>query len=154
MELEIKVDSGLRKIKCNDYGDFITINVSDATVFTRFSGIIDNLTHISSDIHDEIVKLQEEIKDTNSAEYVIAGSKINVIYIERIISELNKVFGENAVHKILRDAYENDELYIPTEDVLVSIVEGMIPIMEQLFKKHYDSVKSRYGTSYKGKNTK
>ena len=46
--LEIKVESSLKKIKCNDYDDFIVIDVSDKRTFEKFSNLLNRCTEISN----------------------------------------------------------------------------------------------------------
>ena len=38
---DIKADSGVKKIKVNDAGEYIELSLTDVTLFERFTGLLD-----------------------------------------------------------------------------------------------------------------
>ena len=154
--LEIKVESSLKKIKCNDYDDFIVIDVSDKRTFEKFSNLLNRCTEISDNF-------QKEMSNKNTIETDDEDLKIkqtlevcqtDIKYINELITEFDGVFGKDSVYKVFRENYENDPEYIPDESQLVDYLEALIPIMEKLFGERFQRNKKKYNVAFHGKHTK
>lgn len=151
MDMELRVETGLKKIKCNDYGDYITINVSDASILERFTKVYDNLEHVSDEFKVEAESYKEQFGDDKSRESVLAASRINVKYIAKCIEELEEVFGKDSIRKAFRECYEENPDFVPDESCLIEFMEQMVPVMEKLFNEKINKDKRKYSVGFKGK---
>jgi len=150
--LELKVETGLKRIKANEYGDVILINVSDASVFERFAKVYDNVMHVSDEFKKDIEQHEKQFgEDNTSREAVVSISKVNVKYIGRCIEELETAFGKDSIYKAFRESYDNIPDFVPDESLLLEFMNGMVPIMEKLFNEKINKDKSRYSVGFKGK---
>lgn len=155
--LEIKLESTVKRIKCNEYGDFITVDVSDKRVFEKFSNLLDECSALAKQYDDdtrELAVLPDPKDEDEQRERVLKICKVDVKYINELIEKLEAVFGKDAIHKVCRDNYENDPYYMPDESILVDFLEAMIPVMEKLFGERYKRNKEKYSAGYRGKNTR
>jgi len=151
MDMELRVETGLKKIKCNDYGDYITINVSDASLFERFSKVYDNLMHVSDEFIKEAEGLKEQFGEENTRESIVAACHTNVKYFNRCIEELEKVFGKDSIRKAFRECYEENPDFVPDESCLIEFMEQIVPVMEKLFNEKINKDKRKYSVGFKGK---
>jgi hypothetical protein len=103
--LEIKVETGLKRIKCNDYGDVIMINTNDAAVFERFMGVYENVVSISEEFQKQAEECKKKYSDMTSKEAIIDISRINVSYLNKINEQMDIVFGKGSVKKVFRECY-------------------------------------------------
>lgn len=156
-DLQIKIESTVKKIKCNDYGDYIAIDVSDKRVFEKYSTLLDNCNKISdrysADTKDLLVVPDNESEE-EQRDRILKVCRTDVNYINEIIVQLESVFGKDAVRKVCRENYENDPDYIPDESILVDFIEAMLPVMEKLYGERYQRNKAKYNSNYRGKHTK
>ena len=154
--LEIKVESSLKKIKCNDYDDFIVIDVSDKRTFEKFSNLLNRCTEISDNFQKEMSN--KNIIETDDEDLKIKQTlevcQTDIKYINELITEFDGVFGKDSVYKVFRENYENDPEYIPDESQLVDYLEALIPIMEKLFGERFQRNKKKYNVAFRGKHTK
>ena len=149
---ELVLDTGLKKIaiKIED-GETVSvlkINVADVGTVERFAAIINNLEKISEDWDKEADAHKEKYEndgDTDEIDIsrVLDISRVRVKYIRKIINEIDGLFGENTVSGIFGDM-------IPDETALLDFIEGVIPVMNKLFGKRFETNRKRYNSSRKG----
>lgn len=148
---ELVLDTGLKKIAIkNEDGETVSvlkINVADVGTVERFAAIINNLEKISEDWDKEADALKKSMKTMKIQTKLIFPesciSRVRVKYIRKIINEIDGLFGENTVSGIFGDM-------IPDETALLDFIEGVIPVMNKLFGKRFETNRKRYNSSRKG----
>ena len=90
---EFSIESGLKKIKCNEYGDFIIINPAHAAVFEKFGNLYNRIVEITEQAREKTAEIQgrygtENIKDM-PVDGIIDYAKTNTGYLKEIISEFD-----------------------------------------------------------------
>lgn len=159
---KLVLDNGIKTIAIeNQDGELVTvlkINIMKASTAERFAELIQRLNNISEECEREAKKFNKELigkqSDDIDMEQVIAASRIKVSYLERIINEIDGVFGENTIHNVYSDAYELDPDFVPDEIALVEFVDKVIPVMNSLFGKRFDAYNKKYNANRKGSHTK
>ena len=162
--LIFKIDSGIKEIEVTNQNDelitVLKINVNDSNTANRFTKLIANLEHVSSEFESEAKEKEEkysgrEIMQKESkvldTEQVIDLCDMNIRYINRCIEEINAVFGENTIQNVYKECYAVNEDFVPDEDLLLQFVDNVIPIMNGLFKEKFARNKQRYSPSKRGK---
>ncbi len=156
--LEIKVNTGLKRIKVNEYGDTIVLNLEDSTVSSRYAKLIQNLEKLADEAEREGNELENKYKgrptvkeDDIDTEQVIEKSEFRIHYIERMICEIESVLGKDAIKKAYRECYEADEFFIPTEAAIIEFIDQMNPIMDKLYKERFEFNKKKYNRNRIGK---
>lgn len=167
LNVELKIiDNGIKEIEVTNKSDelitVLKINVNDSNTANRFTRLIQNLEHVSDEFEveakekeekysdREIVKVEKESK-TIDTEQVIDLCDMNVRYINRCIEEINAVFGENTIQNVYKECYELNADFVPDEELLLQFVDGVIPIMNGLFKEKFERNKKRYSPAKRGK---
>lgn len=157
--LEIKVNSGLKKIKVNEYGDTIILNLEDSSISGRYAKLIENLERIAEEAECEGNELEKKYKDRPvmkdediDTEQVIEKTDFRIRYIEQMIEEIENVLGKDAIRKVYRECYEADEQFIPTEAAIIEFIDQMNPVMTQLYKERFEFNKKKYSRKRVGKN--
>src|SRR5574344_482993 len=156
-ELSFQVESGLKQIKCNKYGDYITINVSDASVFDKFSGLYSRVMKIDSESAAKTKDLQERYGTDNikdfPAEGIIEYAKLNTDSLRSIVEELDSIFGKDCIRKVFRECYEADEYFLPNQLAIEDFLEKIFPIMEDCFGERLKNTQKKYNVNrHGGKN--
>lgn len=157
---ELVLDNGLKKIAIkNQEGELVTvlqINIADAQTAERFANLIQNLNKISDECEKEAKKIDIEFgtDEEIDVEKVIVVSKLKTDYLNRIISEIDSVFGENTIRNIYSESYDNNPDFVPDEVALVEFIDKVIPVMNGLFGKRFETYKKKYNPGKKGKHTK
>ena len=156
----ISFDNGERLIAItNMEGELLTelrINMKDGSIEKRFYEVIEKLEILS----DEVGKTQEtllkkysgvpedDMKLQKEAVSEITAAKKE--YIESIIAEIDYIFGKDTIHNVFRRGYEMNEEYFPDLDAIMSFVEGIIPIMNDLFGERFKALEKKYNVGRKG----
>ena len=53
---DIKADSGVKKIKVNDAGEYIELSLTDVTLFERFTGLLDWFEIKQAELNQSLAK--------------------------------------------------------------------------------------------------
>lgn len=151
---EFSIESGLKKIKCNEYGDFIIINTADAAVFEKFGNLYNRIVEITEQAREKTAEIQgkygtENIKDM-PVDGIVDYAKTNTGYLKEIISEFDFIFGSNCIRKVFRECYEYDEYFVPDQAALEEFLDKITPIMESCFGERLKKVQSKYNVNRRG----
>lgn len=154
--LEINVGSeSLKRIKCNYAGDVLVVDVSDATFFTRFSGMVERLNKIVDQYNGEKLVYDKKYKGEESTmDSVVEAANLNIKYIRLCIEAINAVFGADIIKKVFRANYELNPDFCPNIDLLSDFIDQILPVMEKMFGERSARLKRRYSASNRGANTK
>lgn len=153
--------SNVIKIKANDYGDVIAIDMSDSNMVGKFSKLVQNMDII----YDRYAELEKQInekyknrtltnEDDVDIEQIIERADFRIKVINDVIDEINNVFGKDTLRKVFRDSYELNEDFIPDEDAINDFLDQMIPIMTKLFNERFDRNKKKYNPNRRGKHNR
>ncbi len=152
-EYEVRAQSTIKRIKCNDYGDVILIDEADKGVFERLSRFIDDLNEMKQSAEQDNNALKERLasEEASSIEAVTEAAKYDIKYIQSLIEKVEKVFGSGCVGKVFRENYELNPDFIPDEDMIVDFLNQMIPLMEKIYGGRIKRVQQKYSVTYHGK---
>ena len=163
----ISFDTGVKKIEVNDMdGELITvlrIKTSDANVAKKFVEIAGNLDEItnSGDEKAKVFKDKykeyeeqkfEDIPDDVKTEIIVDASNVRIEVLEKMIEEIDSLFGKNTIRNVFRECYELDEDFVPDEDSLVDFVNKVMPVMNDLFDMRTKEIKKKYSPNRKRHN--
>ena len=163
----ISFDTGVKKIEVNDMdGELITvlrIKTSDANVAKKFVEIAGNLDEItnSGDEKAKVFKDKykeyeeqkfEDIPDDVKTEIIVDASNVRIEVLEKMIEEIDSLFGKNTIRNVFRECYELDEDFVPDEDALVDFVNKVMPVMNDLFDMRTKEIKKKYSPNRKRHN--
>lgn len=151
---DFNFDSGILHIKVNGYGDELLLNSADMSVFNRFAELYSKVQNIATEAEAEIKHVKEKYSDQASVDCVKAFINVNIKHVQRIMAELDNVFGEGFVRKVYRENYELNPDFVPDELSITELIEAMIPIMEDTYGERIKRNKSKYSAAKKGKHTK
>ena len=73
---------------------------------------------------------------------------------QKIMEELDKVFGENFCRKVFRENYELNPDFVPDEIALAELVDSLVPIMEKAYGERIKRTQNKYNAGKRGKHTK
>jgi len=152
--LRISINSNIKRIECNGYGDEILIDVSDASVFDKFNAASEELDNLQKEYNKEADEIKERFPDETDTDALVEVARFRIKYINRMIGTLDAIFGRGTVRKVFRENYELNEDFIPDEELLMEFLDQMIPIMEDLYKKRADKIRGKYSPDKRGKNTR
>ena len=96
-------------------------------------------------------KLEE--RDYNPAQ-LMAYINVHVMTSQKIMEELDKVFGENFCRKVFRENYELNPDFVPDEIALAELVDSLVPIMEKAYGERIKRTQNKYNAGKRGKHTK
>lgn len=154
----LNINANLLQISVNKYDDLLILDCSDLSVFTRFAELSQNVNIIADEADREIKKLnnkytsqQVEDGDIDAAKEYIST---NIIYIKKIMEELNNVFGAGFTDNVFRENYELNPEFVPDELAIMDLIEALTPIMENAYGERIKRNKSKYSAANKGKHTK
>lgn len=151
---DFNFDNGILHIKVNGYGDELLLNSADMSVFNRFAELYDKVQNIAEEAEIEAKQAKGKYSDQDTVDCVRALVNVNIKHIQRIMTELDNVFGEGFVRKVYRENYELNPDFVPDEFSITELIEAMIPIMEDAYGERIKRNKSKYSAAKKGKHTK
>lgn len=161
---ELRVDTGLKKICVNDYGDCITVSLEDSGMAGRYAELIKNLEQIAADAECEDAALNKKyaakpiISDEGEieidTEQVIERNNLQIKYINKMIPEIEAVFGMDCIRKVYRECYEENEDFVPSIAALIEFIEQINPVMERLFKERFEFNKRKFNRGRRGKHSR
>ena len=152
--MEFKVESGLKRIKCNEYGDVITINTADAGVFEKYGNLYNRIIEITNQSKEKTEELQARYGTDDVKKMPVDGiidyAKLNTGYIKEIVAELDFIFGKDCIKKVFRECYEADEFFVPDQAALEEFLDKITPIMELCFGERLKKVQTKYNVNRRG----
>lgn len=85
---------------------------------------------------EEVKQKFKDIEDDVNPAQLMAYINVHVMTSQKIMEELDKVFGENFCRKVFRENYELNPDFVPDEIAIAELVDSLVPIME----KHTENV--------------
>ena len=159
MENRLSFDDGVRKISIyNEEEELLTvlrINVADADTARRFVELIQNLEQIAdsgsgmADVFKEKYKESEsqsfdDLPDDVKMDIIVDASKVRIDVLNRMIAEIDALFGKDTIHNIFKECYERHEDFTPDEDALIDFVNKVMPVMNELFSMRNEKIRKKY----------
>ena len=159
MENRLSFDDGVRKISIyNEEEELLTvlrINVADADTARRFVELIQNLEQIAdsgsgmADVFKEKYKEYEsqsfdDLPDDVKMDIIVDASKVRIDVLNRMIAEIDALFGKDTIHNIFKECYERHEDFTPDEDALIDFVNKGMPVMNELFSMRNEKIRKKY----------
>lgn len=142
---DIKADSGVKKIKVNDAGEYIELSLTDVTLFERFTGLLDwfeikqaELNQFGADF-----EVRHANDDDNTKAVVEVIHKRTELFTE-CCKKIDEVFGEGCCRKVFGNI-------IPDELPIMDFFEQMTSIMQRMAAERGEKLKSKYSRDRKGK---
>lgn len=163
----ITFDTGVKKIAVNDQdGELITvlkINTADAATAKRFVELASNLEEIANsgekkadDCKEKYKKFEqqkfEDIPDEVKTGIIMDSSKIHIEILERMINEIDTLFGKGTIRNVFSENYELHEDFVPDEDALIDFVNSVMPVMNDLFEIRTKAIRKKYSPNRKKHN--
>lgn len=159
-QIQVKLDTDdLVDIQLTDKDDnvlhTITVDASDPEMPIRFAEMIKALTTISEDVEKKEKELLEKYKDIPDDEFnyekVIDTSRFHIESLQRIIDEINAMFGEDTIDSIFAENIAVNSDYIPDEYALIEVIDKIIPAMNSIYNERFEKNKSKYNVKRRGK---
>ena len=163
----ISFDTGVKKIEVNNMdGELITvlrIKTSDANVAKKFVEIAGNLDEIANSGDEKAKVFSEKYKeyekqkledspDDVKTEIIVDASNFRMEVLEKMIEEIDSLFGKGTIRNVFRECYELDEDFVPDEDALVDFVNTVMPVMNELFDMRTQAIRKKYSPNRKKHN--
>lgn len=159
MENRLSFDDGVRKISIYNTDDelltVLKINVADVDTARRFVELIQNLEEIAdsgsgmADVFKEKYKEYESqsfdtIPDNVKMEIIVDASKVRIDVLNRMIAEIDALFGKDTIRNVFKECYELHEDFVPDEDALIDFVNKVMPVMNELFSMRNEGIHKKY----------
>lgn len=149
--------TNLLEISVNKQDDLLVLDCNDITVFSRFAHLYENIDKMSESAKKEMEEVKQKFKDieddVNPAQ-LMAYINVHVMTSQKIMEELDKVFGENFCRKVFRENYELNPDFVPDEIALAELVDSLVPIMEKAYGERIKRTQNKYNAGKRGKHTK
>lgn len=154
----LKFNSGIVRIKVNEYDDVILLDSTDLNIFEKFASLYKKMEKIAENANNEATELKKKYSDVaeenTDIEMVQDYLNLNIRYSKSVMKELNVIFGEDFTDKVFRANYELNKCFVPDELVLVELVESLVPVLEKTYGERLKRNKSKYNASKRGKHSK
>lgn len=159
MENRLSFDDGVRKISIYNTEDelltVLKINVADVDTARRFAELIQNLEQIAdsgsgmADVFKEKYKEYEsqsfdDLPDDVKLDIIVDASKVRIEVLNRMIGEIDTLFGKDTIHNVFKECYELHEDFTPDEDALIDFVNKVMPVMNELFSTRNEAIRKKY----------
>lgn len=159
MENRLSFDDGVRKIDIyntnDEYLTTLKINVADVDTARRFAELIQNLEQIAdsgsgmADVFEEKYKEYEsqsfdDLPDNVKLDIIVDASKVRIDVLNRMIAEIDALFGKDTIRNIFKECYELHEDFTPDEDALIDFVNKVMPVMNELFSMRNEEIRKKY----------
>ncbi len=159
MENRLSFDDGVRKISIYNTDDelltVLKINVADVDTARRFVELIQNLEEIAdsgsgmADVFKEKYKKYESqsfdtLPDNVKMEIIVDASKVRIDVLNRMIAEIDALFGKDTIRNVFKECYELHEDFVPDEDALIDFVNKVMPVMNELFSMRNEEIHKKY----------
>lgn len=145
METEkmIRSEVDTLRLEVNDEGEYIMISADDATMFDRFAAGIRHIVELSDGTAKKVEEIEKQYEGRTGfdadMEKVIAISRENVKFSQEAVKTVDSIFGEDAVKKVFRGAYNHIPNFLPSARLITEFFEQVTPYMEKLFNRKLEA---------------
>lgn len=141
---ELQVDTGVRRIKVNEAGEYIELSVNDSTFFDRFADLLVWIGDKEKELeqYGEAHKA-DTLEDTGVIREIVR--KRTETYRE-CCQRLDLLFGEGCCWKVFGNI-------VPDDLLIMDFLEQLTPAIEALGKERNKRLSTKYGRSRKGANS-
>lgn len=141
----IKADSGVRKIRVNDAGEYIELSLTDVTLFERFTGLLDWFEIKQAELNQFGADFEaRHANDEDNTKAVVEVIHKRTELFTECCKKMDEVFGEGCCRKVFGNI-------IPDELPIMDFFEQMTPIMQRMAAERGEKLKTRYSRNRKGK---
>lgn len=156
-----KVSEQLQKVELNEYGDYIYINIGDATLLKKYNELIDWLDKQGDELAKTAAQMEEKYTgrpmvskdkdgnvDVDTEQFAIFVRIKNDLY-SGCVKKIDELFGEGTMRKYFRPLYEANPDFIPDEDCIMDFLEEISPVLEAIYKERTASINKKYSKNRK-----
>lgn len=129
----IRVNTGAKRIEVNDNGDYIVLNLGDASFADRFFEMADRVQEKTSAAVPRAQKIEDDT-EAGSEERIRAASRLFRELYESVMEEIDGFFGNGTCKKVFGDIVPGIELY---DDFFTQLM----PYFEQAGKERAQRMK-------------
>lgn len=144
----IKVDDGVRRIKVNEDGEFLSLSVNDVTLFDRFADLADwfykKQTELSEYGNDFDTR---HAQDEDEAPAVLEAIRKRTEIFRECCTQIDHVFGKDCCRKVFGGI-------LPDEDLIGDFLEQMSGIIEKMAEERGEKLRARYSRARQGSRKK
>lgn len=128
----------------------LKIDSADNTVVERFANMINRLEETEKEAKEETKRLADEYKDRKDIDAVIASCRVDIKYLNKICEEINNMFGANTIRDMFKENYDLNPDFVPDEILLLDFLEGIMPIIENIYKTRLETKRKRFNVNRTG----
>ena len=154
IESEDIVELAIRD-KSNDEMGSILIDTSDPENPIRWANMIKMLTSIQKESLEGEKELKEKYKDVLDDEFnydrTVDFARFRINMLNKIKAQFDEMFGEGTIDSLFARNMALNPDYIPDEAALSDLIDGISPVMEQLFNTRFERCKAKYNVQRRGK---
>ena len=152
----LNFNTGILRIKVNEYGDVLLLDSSDLSIFNRFHALYTRLEELADNADREVEQVVEKYKEEEEVNIDMVHDYVSLTirYSENVMQELNAIFGKDFTAKVFRENYELNADFVPDELVLTELIGALIPVMEKAYGERVKRNKGKYNAGKRGKHTK
>lgn len=127
----------------------LKIDSADSSILDRFFGCIERLEKLKQEVNATIDELKER-EGADENETLIEACKVNIGFLNKVISEIDGLFGPDTVRNVYRANYELNPYFVPDEIMLIDFLEGIMPVMESIYGERMKEKQRRFNVNRKG----
>lgn len=129
---EIKLCSGI-EVKVNDKGETIIMNVEDQQFTENFYQLLDKMEQANAHMNSDRVKAMSEHDQL----------KESIQETKKVMTEIDRIFGENACRKVFGNI-------VPNMYLIADFFHKIEPIANKYMNKRREEINARYNRDRKG----
>lgn len=133
----LRVNTGVKRIEVNDNGDYIVINLSDNSFFTRFNSFLNWLNTKQAELDASEWATGKE----PDALMVFDGYRT---LCKETCERLDDFFGDGCCSKVFFGIEE------PGIELIVDFLDQIIPILNDFAKERSENIRLKYSKNRKG----
>lgn len=133
----LRVNTGVKRIEVNDNGDYIVINLSDNSFFTRFNSFLNWLNTKQAELDASEWATGKE----PDALMVFDGYRA---LCKETCTQLDDFFGDGCCSKVFLGIEE------PGIELIVDFLDQIIPILNEFAKERNENIRLKYSRNRKG----
>lgn len=170
---KLRVDTGIRTIEVNDDGEYISVNLSDNTLFDRYRKMMSAINKKGEEIDKRVAELEEkygadvltrnsseendteeeekELSDAEKDAVMEAVSEYLVFYKEVCdwtCAELDKFFGEGCCRKVFPGVES------PGLELICDFLDAVMKPMRKFAAERGERIDAKYNNRRKGANSR
>lgn len=148
----IRLDSGVKKIEVNDFGEYITVNLSNNQFFDQFRLFVLWLDEAQKAIEEKAAQIEQKYADEPQDEVnihkVVDSMMLYKELSDEISSKLDGFFGTGCLRKVFPDVES------PGMDLIYDFLDAVTPYLQKYAQEHGAKFDARYNRSRKGARSK